>query len=215
MQVDLTALGTADGVRYETDHSLAGVIGSRWNLATLATEPSLREILADGDFDYVVIHHRNNLWDEDGNEAMYRGAEALHELITRSGGKTVLWMGYEWGETPAPETVASHRSYWEATKRRMDEYSIDGRSYPALMTPTTLLVEDMRAKWGNEQVVPDGLHLNRRALFAASALLYAYLSGNDPRGNEYTPDGLSAADIEWAKSRAWEYVTTHYTPTRN
>lgn len=70
-------------------------------------------------------------------------------------------------------------------------------------------VEDMRAKWGNDQVVPDGLHLNRRAFFAASALLYASLSGNDPRGNDYTPNDLSTADIEWAKSKAWEYFTTH------
>jgi hypothetical protein len=205
MMADLAALGAADGVRYQTDHSLAWVIVSRWNLATLADEASLREKLRDGDFDYVIIHHRNDLWDDDDNEPMFQGAEALHEVITRSGGRTVLWMGYEWGPTPARDIVARHRLYWETAKRRMDEHSIDGRTYPALMTPTMLFVEDMRAKWGSKRVVPDGLHLNRRALFAASVLLHTYVSGNDPRRNTYTPSRISKADVEWIKNKAWQY----------
>jgi hypothetical protein len=210
----LKAFAAADNLHYEADNSIAYEIWARWNLATLTSEPALQNALASGDYDYVIIHHRNSFWNSDNNESVYKGSEALHELITKSGGQTVLWMTYEWG-SPTADIIVEHRLYWETVKRRMDEHLIDGKIYPSLMTPTMIFVEEMKAKWGDKEVIPDGVHLNNRSLFAIGALMYTYISGNDPRNNSYTPDDISREDIEWIKKKAWAYFETYYTPKKS
>jgi hypothetical protein len=213
MMSHLKAFADADDLHYEADNSIAYDIRNRWNLATLASEPALQNALVKGDYDYIIIHHRNNFWNSDNNEPAYKGSEALHELIIKSGGQTVLWMTYEWGPA-STDIIAEHRLYWETAKRRMDEHLIDGKIYPALMTPTMILVAEMKDKWGDEEVLPDSVHLNHRSLFAISALIYTYISGNDPRISSYTPEGISSEDIEWIKNKAWEYYKTYYTPKK-
>jgi hypothetical protein len=100
----------------------------------------------------------------------------------------------------------------------------DGEEHKVILVPAMLLWLDALDRYGVEGWYADEGHGNALARYSSACMLYAYLTGNDPRENGFTKlteltrswglipgrSSLFASDedAKWIKGQVWLYYST-------
>jgi len=196
-------------------------------IRNVAKDERVRALISSGEFDYVIIHSRQTDFLPDwidtsaSDQASVRKAtkeafKDLHQLIVESGGTTVVTMNH----------ASSNNFHWmhivaEAHRRlkeELDSMVIGGSRHPIVLVPTGLFWLDGKERLGLEAWYRDPGHATELGQYATGALFYTYLTGEDPRQNDFVeyPASWEAPDVtprksvpadqaEWIKNLAWWY----------
>lgn len=154
-------------------------------LAQAADDDDLRELIASEHWDAVVLQEQS--WIPSSPAARERemlpAARTLAGLVRKRGARTVLYMtwGYRHGDRELPGD-----SYAAMQARVTASYTAAGRRLRAQVAPVGLAWRSaFRERPSLELRGPDGHHPNRAGSYLAASVLYARLTGRDPRASRF------------------------------
>jgi hypothetical protein len=205
------------------------------NLPEIAADSKIHDLIRSGNFDFVILEGRRagfllpdhvKLPDNRGEPIPYeRNIEALsslHRSIVQSGGQTVLYMH------PGLHTTADIKhplaQIYERLHSDLEKMEIDGKKHEVILVPALLLWLDALKHYGVEGWYADEGHGNALARYSSACILYTYITGKDPRENNFkkltelthtweiipekTDMFASDDDAKWIKDQVWLYYTT-------
>ena len=194
----VAAVGAAStpSVRIEVGHDIVfGDAPLREFLGHAAT----REALASGKYDVFVLQ-AHELEIVDDKEGFHQAVRDFHRAIEAAGGKTVLFMTWDFPWRPFIDEVAA-------------SYDEIGRELDIAVIPAGLVYEDCRRdplpgkseRWLTAN--PDGdLHPNAAGTAANAYVTFAALTGRDPRGVHFTAPGNdnTPQELDELAAKAWD-----------
>lgn len=205
------------------------------NLPEIAADNKIHALIRSGNFDFVILEGRRSgfllpdsveLPGNRGEHIPYKtNLEALgsiHRTIVDSGAQTVLYMH------PGMHTTADIKHPLAQIYQRFDsdleEMEINGELHEVILVPAMLLWLDAIKRFGVEGWYADVGHGNALARYSSACMLYTYITGRDPRQNEFknlteltrtweiVPDKsnivASDEDANWIKNQVWLYYST-------
>ncbi len=202
------------------------------NLPEVAGDEEILSIVRTGDYDYVIVEARRSgyllpAWadlpkDRGSHIPFDRNLEALgkiHRTIVESGAQTVLYVH------PGLHTLERYRlpvaQIYAQLHSGLEEMEIGGSRHEVILVPASFLWGDAVKKYGVEGWYANPGHGNALARFASGCMLYTYLTGRDPRENDFralpqnwdtraeSPAAVvSEEDAEWIKRQVWLYYST-------
>ena len=204
------------------------------NLPEIAANNEIHSLIRSGDFDYVIVEARRvgyliPEWIElPGNgrygqhipyEQNITALGKIHHTIVESGAKTVLYMhpgSYKFTDIKHPVAQIYQRLHAD-----LEKMEINGKRYDVTLVPASLLWLDALKRYGIEGWYADPNHGNPLARYASGCMLYTYLTGEDPRQNNFREfprswttsqkepsTYVSEDDARWIKDQVWFYYTT-------
>ena len=204
------------------------------NLPEVAEDERIHSLIREGNFDFVVLEARRPgylipEWVE-RTEELKRGDHipyelnrdalvALHRTIVQSGAQTVLY------QHPGHHELVDWKHpvgrIYERLRVDLEEIEVNERRHEVILVPASYLWLDARNRFELSEWYSDPNHGTALARYASACLLFAYLTGEDPRGNlfnelpidwsEATPSVPRAVDRDadaWIKRQAWFYYTS-------
>lgn len=173
------------------------VAPSGYTLSMHAESRETREAIADGDWDVVVIQEQSTT-PLTNPEAMFNAAREIDRFIRESGAQTVLFM--TWAREASPGTIEGIAAVYDSLGEELGApVAPVGRAFS--------LALERRPDIGLYD--PDGSHPDARGSYLAACLFYAFLWGEDPRGNVFTADlVLEPAERSFLQEIAWEVIDT-------
>jgi hypothetical protein len=205
------------------------------NLPDVAADQDIHELIRSGQYDYVILECRRSgyllpewveLPEHRGKHIPYeKNLEALaslHRTIVNSGAQTVLYMH------PGLQTTADIKHPLAQIYLRLhadlEKIKINGKMHDVILVPAMLLWLDAVNRFGVDSWYADRGHGNALARYSSACLLYTYLTGNDPRENNFNeltelthsweiiPEKshkfASEEDAKWIKNQVWLYYST-------
>ena len=175
------------------------------NLPDIAADKGIHTLIRSGNFDLVILEarrpgfllpHSADLPEDAGEPIPYeRNLEAmssLHRTIVKSGAQTVLYMHP--GKHTLTEIKHPVAQVYQRLHSDLTSMKIDGEQHKVILVPAMLLWLDALDRYGVEGWYTDEGHGNALARYSSACMLYAYLTGNDPRENGFTDRSNLAAD---------------------
>ena len=205
------------------------------NLPEIAADSKIHDLIRSGNFDFVILEGRragfllpdhvklpDNLGEPIPYERNIEALSSLHRSIVQSGGQTVLYMH------PGLHTTADIKhplaQIYERLHSDLEKMEIDGKKHEVILVPALLLWLDALKHYGVEGWYADVGHGNALARYSSACMLYTYLTGKDPRENDFkklteltrtweiipekTDMFASDDDATWIKDQVWLYYTT-------
>lgn len=202
------------------------------NLPEIAADQEIRSIIREGHYDYVVVEGRRSGYllpewverpDDRGQSIPYEENMAalreIHRTIVASGAQTVLYMHP--GLSTEAEIKLPLSQVYGKLHADLERMEIKGRTHEVILVPANFLWLDAIRRYGVDDWFANRGHGNALARYASGCMLYVYITGNDPRENEYRelpkswespPEeaGLFATeeDALWIKRQVWLYYET-------
>ena len=203
-------------------------------LPEMAAEEAVHALILNGRFDYVILEARREgyllpEWVDrpdsirTGEHIPYQqNLEALgklHRTIVNTGAQTVLYMHP--GLRDAPFWRHPVAQIYEKIRHELEHMEIGGERHEVLLVPASLLWGDAIERFGLDAWYADYIHGKGIARYASGCMLYAYITGRDPRANSYrqlpspwtaSPDEeagfVAVEDARWIKNQVWLYYST-------
>lgn len=205
------------------------------NLPEVAAETKIHDLIRSGNFDFVILEGRRagyllpgqvELPESHGEHIAYeRNLEALssiHRTIVQSGAQTVLYVH------PGLHNVADIKHPLAQIYRRfhsdLEKMEIDDKKHEVILIPAMFLWLDALKHYGVDGWYADVSHGNALARYSSACLIYTYLTGKDPRENDFkrltelTPNWeiipektdmfAGDDDAKWIKDQSWLYYST-------
>jgi hypothetical protein len=205
------------------------------NLPEVAADSTIHALIRTGNFDFVILEGRRagyllpdhvDLPDNRGEHIPYElnldALSSLHRTIVQSGGQTVLYMH------PGLHSTADIKHPLAQTYQRLqsdlEKMEIDGKNHEINLVPALFLWLDALKHYGVDGWYADVSHGNALARYSSACMLYTYLTGKDPRENDFnrltevTPTWeiipektdmfASDEDAKWIKDQVWLYYST-------
>lgn len=205
------------------------------NLPEIAADYKIHALIHSGNFDFVILEGRRSgyllpdqveLPENRGEHIPYEqnlGAlSSLHRTIVHSGAQTVLYMH------PGLHTLVDIKhpiaQVYQRLHSDLEKMEIDGKQNEVILVPAMLLWLDALKRYGVEGWYADVAHGNALARYSSACMLYTYLTGKDPRKNEFkrltkltstwdiipekTDIFASDEDAKWIKDQVWLYYST-------
>jgi len=204
------------------------------NLPEVAAEEAIHSLIRSGDFDYVILEARRPgylipEWIERdpelkrGDSLPYEQNLAalgeLHRTIVESGAETVLYMHP--GFHNLRDWKLPLAQLYERMRRDLEAMEIEGKRHDVMLVPASFLWLDALSRFDLETWYANPGHGTALARYASGCMLYAYLTGQDPRKNSFRelprawdvsadvrPEYVSEQDAEWIKNQIWFYYST-------
>ena len=202
------------------------------NLPEIAAKDEIHSLIRSGQFDYVILEGRRpgyllpawvELPDSFGRHIPYEQNAAalgeLHRTIVESGAQTVLYMhpgNHLFADIKHPLAQLYLRLHAD-----LEKMEIKGERHDVTLVPASLLWLDALKRYGIEGWYADPAHGNPLARYTSGCMLYAYLTGKDPRQNLFrelprtwttSPEEpsvyVSEEDAKWIKDQVWLYYST-------
>ena len=202
------------------------------NLPELAAKDEIHTLIRSGRFDYVILEARRpgyllpawvELPDNRGRHIPYeQNAAALgqiHRTIVESGAQTVLYMHpgiHMFADIKHPLAQIYLRLHSD-----LERMEVKGERHEVILVPASLLWLDALKRYGIEDWYADPAHGNPLARYTSGCMLYTYLTGKDPRENDFrelprswatSPKEpskyVSEEDARWIKYQVWLYYST-------
>ena len=206
------------------------------NLPDIAADSEIHALIRNGDFDFVILAAKRpghllpesvELPERLGRYISYSrniaALGAIHKTIVESEAQTVLYIQPEWHmflDTRFPIVQVYQRLHTD-----LEAMEIEGKLHSVILVPGLYLWEDAAKKYGvDDWYAEDGLHGSALARYASACMFYTYLTGNDPRENDFKkltvltreweiiPEKIDvyATDeqAEWIKDQVWLYYST-------
>jgi hypothetical protein len=207
------------------------------SLPGVAADKKIHALIRSGQFDYVILDGRRagyllpdsvDLPDDRGKSIPYQknlqALESLHRTIVGSGAQTVLYMH------PGTQSPSDYKHHVAQIYKRfqvdLSKTKIDGKQHQVILVPAMMLWLDALKKYGIEGWYADHNHGNGLARYASGCMLYAYLTGKDPRQSQFKkltvlgkswkniPESkdlvASEQDAKWIKKQVWLYYLTRH-----
>lgn len=204
------------------------------NLPEVAAKEAIHSLIRSGDFDYVILEARRSGylipdWVERAPE-LERGESLpyeqnlaamgeLHRTIVESGAETVLYMHPGFHELVDWKLPLAQ--LYGRLRRDLEAMEIDGKRREVKLVPASFLWLDASNRFGLDAWYANANHGTALARYASGCMLYAYLSGKDPRENDFrelprawnvssesAPDYVDEQDAAWIKRQIWFYFST-------
>lgn len=203
-------------------------------LPDVAADNNIHSFIRSGNFDYVVIEARRvgyllPEWIELPAEGNYGHAipyekniaalEKIHRSIVKSGAKTVLYMHP--GDYKLRDIKHAVAQIYQKFHADLENMEINEKQHEVTLVPASLLWLDALKKYGVEDWYADHIHGKALARYASSCMLFTYITGKDPRQNnfrelprdwktspEQPPKYVSDEDATWIKDQVWLYYST-------
>jgi hypothetical protein len=205
------------------------------NLPEVASDSKIHDLIRSGNFDFVILEGRRagfllpkhaKIPSDRGEPIPYeRNIEALsslHRTIVQSGGQTVLYMHP--GLHTTPDIKHPLAQIYERLHSDLEKMEIEGKKHEVILVPAMFLWLDALKRYGVEGWYADVAHGNALARYSSACMLYTFLTGQDPRRNEFNrlteltrgweiipekTDVIAAdEDTQWIKEQVWLYYTT-------
>jgi hypothetical protein len=169
----------------------------------------LKRKLASEKFDFVFLSMHNDRWDVAKPEDLYEAAADCHEIITKSGAKTALYMLFVGPKSQSADKLMPH--YQKAYQAMIDR-QIDGKKRDVLLIPAMLLSEAKRdqepenAKGGRPRPrtgwEQGGIHPTEVGQYAYGCLSYVFMTGKDPHKID-CKSPADAKEAKWIQDTVW------------
>lgn len=203
------------------------------NLPEVAANDQIHSLIRSGRFDYVILEARRPgylmpAWIERPDERLgqyipYEQNVAalgkIHRTIVESGAQTVLYLH------PGLHTLRDWKhpvaQIYERLRADLENMEINGKRHNVTLVPASLLWLDALNRYKLEDWYADLAHGTSLARYASSCMLFTYLTGKDPRKNDFRelsrswqissqkPSGyVSEEDAKWIKDQVWLYYLT-------
>jgi hypothetical protein len=204
------------------------------NLPEMAADDKIHALIRSGNFDFVILEARNSAFllpklaiPENRSEPIpyERNIEALsllHRTIVQSGGQTVLYMH------PGAHTYLDIKhpvaQIYQRLHSDLEKMDIEGKKHKVILVPAMLLWLDALKHYGVDRWYVDRMHGNALARYSSACMLYTYMTGKDPRENDFkkltelTPSWeiihentdiyAEPEDEKWIKDQVWLYYST-------
>ncbi|NND08055.1 MAG: hypothetical protein HKN87_16875 [Saprospiraceae bacterium] len=205
------------------------------NLPEVAADRSIHDLIRLGNFDFVILEARRvgyllpahvDLPESRGKHIPYRqnfeALSSLHRTIVNSGGQMVLYMHP--GAHNALDIKHPVAQVYQRLHIDLEKKEIDGKEHEVILVPAMLLWLDALHQYGEDGWYADLNHGNALARYASACMLFTYITGVDPRKNDFnkltelTPawhgiPGMSNLvakddDANWIKDQVWLYYLT-------
>jgi hypothetical protein len=167
-------------------------VAPAWRLSKAARDRPLDRLLARH-WDVVVLQENSRVPSLPGASILefLPAAKSLHARIRANGGRTVLFM--TWGYENGDSADYGDDSYIAMQGRLADGYRAVGAQLPAAVAPVGLAWDEaLQRDFELRLWARDGMHPSRLGSYLAACVLYATLTGRDPRRSAYTA-GLAQA----------------------
>ena len=169
-----------------------------WSLHQADRDSGLTRLLREVKWDVVVLQEKSWLLsysEEQWHRSTYPFARDLHEKISATGARTVLFM--TWGYALGDRWNEPHDTYAAMQTRLATGYSRLGLELGARVAPAGLAwAEALRRDPGLDLWADDGTHPGRSGSYLAACDFYALLTGRDPGRSAFT-DGLEAGEARF------------------
>ncbi len=204
------------------------------NLPEMAADPKIHSLIRSGNFDQVILEGRRTGyllpdWVELPTEAN-RGKHIpyeqnlaaigkLHRAIVESGARTVLYLHP--GTSTQLEIDLPVAQIYQRLHADLQQMEIKGKRHIVTLVPAGFLWQDAARRFGHKIWYANPTHGNQLARYASACMLYTYLTGKDPRENDFrelsrdwtTPPTepaqfASVEDAQWIKRQVWLYYST-------
>lgn len=203
-------------------------------LPDIAADNKIHSLIRSGNFDYVIIEARRvgyllPEWIELPKEGNYgkhipyvqnlAGIGKIHKTIVESGAKTVLYMHP--GAHELPNVKHAVAQIYQRLQTDLEQMEVNGKRHKVMLVPASKLWLDALKKYGTDNWYADHIHGKPLARYASGCLLYTYITGKDPRQNDFrelprdwtnspdqSPAYLSEEDSKWIKDQVWLYYST-------
>jgi hypothetical protein len=205
------------------------------NLPEIAADNKIHALIRSGNYDYVILEGRRsgyllpdwvklavNRGEQIPYEQNLEALSSLHRTIVESGAQTVLYMH------PGLHSNADIKhpiaQIYQRLHSDLEKMEINGRQHEVILVPALLLWIDAASKYGVEGWYADVAHGNALARYSSACMLYTYLTGRDPRKNEFnrlteltggweiipekTDMYAEPEDEKWIKDQVWLYYST-------
>jgi hypothetical protein len=153
-----------------------------WSLHQAAKDDGLTKLLREVHWDVVVLQEKSwllSLPEERWRRSTYPFARDLHQKISATGARTILFM--TWGYALGDRWNEPHDTYAAMQARLAAGYSRLGLELGARVAPVGLAwAEALRREPGLELWADDGKHPGRNGSYLAACVFYAALTGRDP-----------------------------------
>lgn len=205
------------------------------NLPEVAADDRIHALIRSGQFDYVVIEGRRSgfllpksagLSDDRGQPISYQdnlnAMARIHRTIVESGAQTVLYMHP--GQHKNADIKHPLAQIYQRFQSDLEKMEIGGEQHNVILVPALLLWLDALNRYGVEGWYADASHGNALARYSSACMLYTYITGSDPRENDFMkltelthgweiiPKTLELAandeDARWIKNQVWLYYFT-------
>ena len=206
------------------------------NLPEMDADEKIHDLIRTGNFDYVILEGRRAgfLLPDELEFPDRRGAKfipyeenlkalgSLHQTIVESGAKTVLYMHP--GLHTAPDIKLPVAQIYQRWHQDLEQMLIDQKKHEVILVPAMFLWLDALKKYGLDGWYADKAHGNALARYTSACMLYTYITGKDPRSNDFKklteltgaweaiPETVdlvaSDEDAKWIKDQVWLYYTT-------
>jgi len=202
------------------------------SLPEVAADREILSLIESGDYDYVVLEGRRSgyllpewvgLPEDRGTSLPYEenlaALSTLHQAIVKSGAQTVLYMHpglhtHDWIKLPLAQIYLRLHA-------DLENFEVGGAKHEVILVPASLLWRDAIKRYGIAGWYSDPGHGNALARYASGCLLYTYLTGLDPRQNDFRElprswdqgpgspmVNASNEDADWVKTQVWLYYST-------
>ncbi len=202
------------------------------SLPEVAGDEGILSMVRTGGYDYVIIEARRSGYllpdwadlpkDRGSSIPFERNLEALgkiHRTIVESGAQTALYMH------PGLHTLERYRlpvaQIYGRLQSGLEEMVIGGGRHEVVLVPASFLWGDAVKRYGIEGWYSNPGHGNALARYSSGCMLYTYLTGRDPRVNDFnrlplawdektgsTALRVSEEDAKWIKNQVWLYYST-------
>lgn len=205
------------------------------NLPEIAADSKIHDLIRSGNFDFVILEgRRTGFLLPDGVELpINRGQpipykenlEALmsiHQTIVQSGGQTVLYMHP--GLHPNEDIKLPIAQIYQRLHSDLENMRVNGKQHDVILVPALFLWLDATRRYGVEGWFADEAHGNALARYSSACMLYTYITGKDPRENDFkklteltgtweiipeiTDIYAEPEDEKWIKDQVWLYYAT-------
>ena len=205
------------------------------NLPEIAADNKIHDLIRSGQFDYVIVEGRRSVFllpqradlpDGRGQHIPYeknvKALGTIHRTIVESGARTVLYIHP--GSYVNPDIQHPVAQIYQRFHSDLENMEINGKRHDVILVPAMLLWLDALKRYGVDGWFADPKHGNALARYSSACMLYTYLTGNDPRENDFKklteltrtweliPEkaNLSASDedAKWIKDQVWLYYST-------
>ena len=205
------------------------------SLPEVAADQEIHTLIRSGNFEYVILEARRSGYllpdmaglpgDRGKSIPFEQNLEALrtlHRTIVRSGARTVLYMH------PGLHSTAHIKhplgQIYQRFHSNLEQMRIDDKRHEVILIPAMYLWLDALKWFGVKGWYVDEGHGNALARYSSACMLYTYLTGSDPRKNQFKrlteltpswnilPEKVNIfakdEDAKWIKEQVWLYYLT-------
>ena len=205
------------------------------NLPEIAADSKIHDLIRSGNFDFVILEGRRtgfllpdhielsvNRGQHIPYEQNIEALSSIHQTIVQSGGQTVLYMHP--GLHPNEDIKLPIAQIYQRLHSDLEKMEINSKQHKVILVPALLLWVDATRRYGVDGWYADVAHGNSLARYASACMLYTYLTGKDPRENDFkklteltrtweiipekTDMLASDDDSSWIKDQVWLYYST-------